>query len=117
MPARNNGNSNGGGWQRFSPMPPRPSSESTRPAARPESMIGQGGPAGRPSLGRPSPDRPPMDSSVDRSRYGNSRSSAPESRSYSSQGQAYSRSSRPSLNIRHPFLTPRPDGVRDYASD
>ncbi len=118
--------SNGGGWQRFSPMPARPSSqstsESTRPAARPESMIRQGGSAGRPSLGRPSVDRPSpsmdrpslgrpslgrpslgrpsmdrpsIDRPGDRSSYGNSRSySAPESRGYSSGSRGYSPESR-----------------------
>ena len=134
VPARNNGNSNGGGWQRFSPMPARPSSESTRPAARPESMIGQGGSAGRPSLGRPSVDRPSpsMDRpslgrpSMDRSggsQYGNSRSySAPESRGYgsgsrgyNSQGQGYSGSSRPPLNMRQPIVTPRSYGGGGYS--
>jgi FecR protein len=125
-PARNNGNSNGGGWQRFSPMPARPSSESTRQSARPGS-IGQGGSAGRPSLGRPSPDRPSMDRpsmdrSGDRSPYGNSRSSAPESRGYSSgsrgynsQGQGYSGSSRPPLNMRQPIVTPRSYGGGGYS--
>jgi hypothetical protein len=119
-PGRNTSNSNAGGWQRFSPMPARPSYESTRQSARPESMIGQGGSSGRPSAGRPSMDRPSMDRpslgrpsmdrpsmdrpstdrpSIDRSgdRSGNrsssghSRSSAPESRGYSS---GYSSGSR-----------------------
>ena len=136
--------SNGGGWQRFSPMPARPSSqstsESTRPAARPESMIRQGGSAGRPSLGRPSVDRPSpsmdrpslgrpsmdrpsIDRSGDRSSYGNSRSySAPESRGYSSgsrgynsQGQGYRGSSRPPLNMRQPIVTPRSYGGGGYS--
>jgi hypothetical protein len=135
--------SNGGGWQRFSPMPRSSSQstpESTRPAARPESMIGQGGSAaGRPSLGRPSVDRPSpsMDRpslgrpSMDRpsrdrpggSQYGNPRSySAPESRGYSSgsrgynsQGQGYSGSSRPPLNMRQPIVTPRSYGGGGYS--
>ncbi len=132
-PARGSG-SNGGGWQRFSPMPARPSSQSTRPAARPESMIGQGGSAGRTSPGRPSVDRP--SSSMDRpslgrpsmdrpggSQYGNPRSySAPESRGYSSgsrgynsQGQGYSGYSRPPLNMRQPIVTPRSYGGGGYS--
>src|ERR1700674_1639762 len=139
-PARNNGNSNGGGWQRFSPMPARPSSESTRQSARPESMIRQGGSAGRPSLGRPSVDRPSpsmdrpslgrpspvrpsMDrSGEDRSSYGYSRGSAPESRGYSSgsrgynsQGQGSSGYSRPPLNMRQPIVTPRSYGGGGYS--
>jgi len=132
-PARNNGSSNGGGWQRFSPMPARPSSqsssESTRQAARPESMVGQGGSAGRPSLGRPSMDRPSIDrpslgrpSPAGGSQYGNPRSySAPESRGYSSgsrgynsQGQGYSGYSRPPLNMRQPIVTPRSYGGGGY---
>jgi hypothetical protein len=131
VPARNNGNSNGGGWQRFSPMPARPSSpstsESTRQAARPESMIGQGGSTGRPSAGRPSPVRPSMDRSAeDRSPSGYSRGSAPESRGYSSgygsgsrgdnsQGQGYSGYSRPPLNMRQPIVTPRSSGGGGYS--
>ena len=125
QPARNNGNSNGGGWQRFSPMPARPSSPSTsgstRQAARPESMIGQGGSAGRPSPVRPSMDR----SAADRSPSGYSRGSAPESRGYSSgygsgirgynsQGQGYSGYSRPPLNMRQPIVTPRSYGGGGY---
>src|SRR6202521_4260736 len=125
--------SNGGGWQRFSPMPARPSSqstsESTRQAARPESMIGQGGSAGRPSLGRPSMDRPSMDrpslgrpSPAGGSQYGNPRSySAPESHGYSSrsrgygpQGPGYSGYSRPPLNMRQPIVTPRSYGGGGY---
>src|SRR6202790_697495 len=130
-PARNNGNSNGGGWQRFSPMAARPSSpspsESTRQAARPESMIGQGGSIGRPSAGRPSPVRPSMDRAAeDRSPSGYSRGSAPESRGYSSgygsgsrgynsQGQGYSGYSRPPLNMRQPIVTPRSSGGGGYS--
>jgi hypothetical protein len=130
-PARNNGNSNGGGWQRFSPMPARPSSpstsQSTRQAARPESMIGQGGSTGRPSAGRPSPVRPSMDRAAeDRSPSGYSRGSAPESRGYSSgygsgsrgynsQGQGYSGYSRPPLNMRQPIVTPRSYGGGGYS--
>src|ERR1700674_1485324 len=125
--------SNGSGWQRFSPMPARPSSqstsESTRQAARPESMIGQGGSAGRPSLGRPSMDRPSMDrpslgrpSPAGGSQYGNPRSySAPEShgyssgsRGYGSQGPGYSGYSRPPLNMRQPIVTPRSYGGGGY---
>jgi hypothetical protein len=129
-PVRNNGN-NGGGWQRFSPMPARPSSpstsESTRPAGRPESMIGQGGSAGRPSPVRPSPVRPSMDRSAeDRSPNGYSRGSAPQSRGYvsgygsgsrgyNSQGQGYSGYSRPPLNMRQPIVTPRSYGGGGYS--
>jgi FecR protein len=156
-PARNSGNSNGGGWQRFSPMP-RSSSQSTpgstRPAARPESMIRQGESGARPSLGRPSmdrpsvgrpsmdrpsqsmdrpslgrpsPARPSMDrSGEDRSPYGYSRGSAPESRGYSSgygsgsrgyssPSQGYGGYSRPPLNMRQPIVTPRSYGGGGYS--
>src|SRR5258708_31094849 len=69
-----------------------------------------------------------MGRSVDRSLYDNSRSPAPESRSYSSgsrssgsrgyssQGQGYSGSSRPPLNMRQPIVTPRSNGGNGYGS-
>src|SRR5208337_3410052 len=58
--ARDRGNSNGGGWQRFSPMAPRSSSESARPGA--------------------SGTRPYMGGREDRGSYGSPRSSGPASR-------------------------------------
>jgi hypothetical protein len=135
-PARNSGNSNGGGWQRFSPMP-RSSSPTTREPMRPEvtrpESIRPSQPAGRPSpsmgrtMDRPSMDRPPMsrpsiDRSGDRSPYGYSRSPAPESRGYSSgsrgyssPSQGYSGYSRPPLNMRQPIVTPRSYGGGGYS--
>jgi len=135
-PARNNGNSSGGGWQRFSPMPPRSSSQPTHESMRPEvnrpESIRPSQPAGRPSpsmgrtMDRPSMDRPSMDRqsidrSGDRSPYGYSRSPAPESRGYSSgsrgyssPSQGYSGSSRPPLNMRQPIVTPRSYGGGGY---
>ena len=95
-PARESGNSNGG-WQKFSPMPSRPSSGSARPSesGRP------GGYSGRPSMG----------SQENRGSYGSPRSSGPVSRSYGSQGRSYGGGySRPPLNMRQPIVTPRSYG-------
>ena len=139
-PARGSVN-NGGGWQRFSPMPARPSSPTTREPMRPEVTRPESSrpsqPAGRPSpsmgrtMDRPSMDRPsmsrsPTDRSGDRSPYGYSRSPAPESRGYSSgygsgsrgyssPSQGYSGSSRPPLNMRQPIVTPRSYGGGGYS--
>jgi hypothetical protein len=108
-PARDHGNSNGGGWQRFSSMPPRSSSESTRPqSARPESTrLGES--AGRPSLGRPSPGR-----TEDRGSYGSSRNSASEGRGYSSAGRGSGGYSRPPLNMRQPIVRQPTVAPRSY---
>ena len=93
MPAREAGNGNGGGWQRFSPMPQRSSPESAR-----------GGSAARPSMGgaenRGSYASP-------RGSYGSPRSAGPASRGYSPEARGYSGSSRPQLNMRQPIVTPR----------
>ncbi len=93
MSARGSNNANGGGWQRFSTMPPRSSSESTR-----------GEPASRPSMG----------GAVNRGSYASPRSSGPASRSYSPEGRGYSGYSRPSLNMRQPIVTPRSYGRPSY---
>ena len=83
--ARGNGNSNGGGWQKFSPMSPRASSGPARPEA-----MGRG---------------------EDRSSYSSgSRNAGPVSRGYSSESRGYSGSSRPPLNMRQPIVTQRPYG-------
>jgi hypothetical protein len=87
--ARESGGSNGG-WQKFSPMPPRSSSESGR--------------AGE-SAGR----------TEDRGSYGSSRGSASEGRGYGpggygSAGRGYGGSSRPPLNMRQPIVIPRSNG-------
>src|SRR5271157_5302684 len=86
--ARESGSSNGG-WQKFSPMAPRSSSESARP----------GGSGGRPSMGR----------TEDRGSYGSSRNSG-------SAGRGYSGYSRPPLNMRQPIVTPRSYGGGRYGS-
>jgi len=78
-----------GGWQRFTPMPPRSSSESTR-----------GESAGRPSTG----------GAENRGSYGSPRSSGPEGRAYGSEGRGYGGYSRPPLNMRQPIVTPRSYG-------
>ena len=94
-PSRESGINNGGSWQRFEPMPRRPS---TKPA-RPESTR-QGQSYGRPLTTRPE----------NRGSYGASGSSVPASRGYSSEGRGYSGSSRPPLNMRQPIVTPRSNG-------
>ncbi len=76
--AREGGNS--GGWQKFSPMPQRSSSEAARPS---------------------------MGGSENRGSYGAPRSSGPEGRGYSSGGYG---GSRPPLNMRQPIVTPRSYG-------
>lgn len=98
-----NGNSNGGGWQRFSQMPPR----SAEPA-RPESSR-QGESYNRPSTGR----------TVDRGSYGSygsPRNSGSEGRGYSSESRGYSGPSHPPLNMRQPIVTPRSYGGGSYGS-
>jgi len=107
-------NTNGGGWQKFSPMPPRSSAEPSR----------GGESAGRSSMGQSSPSRSSMgQSSMGRSEergsygssYGSGRGSAPESRGYSSPGRGYGGGySRPPLNMRQPIVTPRSYGGGAY---
>ena len=133
------GSSNGGGWQKFSPMPPRSSTESNRgePAGRPSI----GGAENRGSHGSPrssgpasrsySPEgrgysgssestrgepagRRSMGGTETRGAYGPPRSSGPASRSYSPEARGYSGSSRPPLNMRQPIVTPRSDGRGAY---
>ena len=91
--ARESGNSNGG-WQKFSPMPSRSSSESIRESSRP------GESSGRTSAGR----------TEDRGAYGSSRNSG-------SAGRGYSGSSRPPLNMRQPIVTPRSYGGGAYGGN
>jgi hypothetical protein len=78
MPARDSRNGNGGGWQRFSPMPPRSSSGSRSSE-----------PAGRPSMG----GADSYGSGSPRGSYASPRSSGPASRSYGPEGRGYSGSS------------------------
>ena len=90
--ARGNGSSNGGGWQKFSPMSPRASSGPARPEA-----MGRG---------------------EDRSSYGSaSRNSGPQSRGYSPESRGYSGYSRPPLNMRQPIATPRSYGGGPYGGN
>jgi hypothetical protein len=98
-PTSSRGNTNGGGWQKFSPMPPRSSSESSREPGR------SGEPSGRSSMGR----------TEDRGSHGASRSPGSEGRGYSSEGRGYSGSSRPPLNMRQPIVTPRSYGGGPYS--
>ena len=83
-----------GGWQRFTPMPSRASSESARST-----------PTGRPSMGG---------GAENRGSYGSPRSSGPTSRSYGSEGRGYGGYSRPPLNMRQPIVTPRSYGRAPY---
>jgi hypothetical protein len=104
---REGGGSNGG-WQKFSPMSPRPSSPSSEPANRgsfggSENRGYNGGGQSRGSYPSPS-----------------------ESRGYSrypgSQDRGYGGGSRPALNMRQPIVTPRsygggyPGGARSAPS-
>lgn len=104
MPAREGGN--GGGWQKFSPMPSRPPS-----ASRPSESVG------RPSMGgaenRGSYESPRRSYESPRGSYGSPRSVGPAGRGYSPEARGYSGSSRPQLNMRQPIVTPRSYG-RSY---
>jgi len=102
MASRGSGSSNGGGWQKFSPMAPRSSSEAGRTGASGsrESMGSQG----RESMGRES------GSAENRGSSGSSRGYGSEGRSYGSAGRGYGGSSRPPLNMRQPIVTPRSYG-------
>jgi hypothetical protein len=82
-PARESGNANNGGWQKFSPMAPRSSAEQS---------------AGRSATGG-EPNRGP---------YGSPRGSSGYP---GSEGRGYS-GSRPPLNMRQPIVTPRSYGGR-----
>ncbi|MFZ0687304.1 MAG: DUF6600 domain-containing protein [Terriglobales bacterium] len=97
--SRASGSSNGG-WQKFSPMSPRSSSESSRA----ESSRG-GEPGGRTSsMG-----------GENRGSYGSSRGSGAEGRGYSSEGRNFGGgSSRPQLNMRQPIVMPRSYGGGSY---
>jgi hypothetical protein len=134
MSARATSNSNGAGWQKFSPIPQRSSTGSTRgePAGRPS----MGGAENRGSFGSPrssgpasrsySPEirgyrgssstrseplgRPSMGGAENRGSYGSPRSAGPAGRSYSPEARGYSGSSRPQLNMRQPIVTPRSYG-------
>ena len=88
------GGREGGGWQKFTPMAPRASSDSRGESGR------QGESAGRGSAG----------STENRGSYSSPRGSANEGRGYGSEG----RSSRPPLNMRQPLVTPRSYGGSPY---
>ena len=141
MSARASSNGNGGGWQKFSPMPPRSSSgsRSSEPAGRPS----MGGAENRGSYGSPrssgpasrsySPEgrgysgssstrsepagRPSMGGAENRGSYGSPRSAGPAGRSYSPESRGYSGSSRPPLNMRQPIVAPRSYGRPSYGGN
>ena len=96
--ARESGSSNGG-WQKFTPMPARPSSESgrTSESARSGESASRGSTS---SMGRSTEQRGP---------YGSS-----SSRSMGSDGRSYGGSSRPPLNMRQPIVMPRSYGGGAY---
>jgi FecR protein len=135
---RGSGN-NGGGWNKFSPMSPRPSSPSGSPSGRGGEATGRpstGGAQNRGSYGSPrasasdgrsysSPQGGYGSRSYGSEQRGYSASSgsygAPSrgynapSRSYSSEGRgSYGGSSRPPLNMRQPIVTPRSSGGGSY---
>jgi hypothetical protein len=104
--------SNGGGWQKFSTMPPRSNSPSSSSTSR----------------GSASGSRPSMAGPENRGSYGQSRNASPEGRSYGSpsrsygsegrpysapsrsngpEGRSYGSTSRPTLNMRQPIVAPR----------
>jgi len=84
---REGGGANNGGWQRFTPMPPRSSTE---------------GSAGRSSNG----------GAENRGAYGSSsRNPSSDAHGYSGGGN-----SRPPLNMKQPIVTPRSSGGRPYGS-
>ena len=111
-----------GGWQRFSPMPARSSSESARTAE--SARAGESSSRGSYSHGSPSQGEERASngssygrgssygSSSDSARSGYSHSAAPQSRGYSS--GAYGGSSRPPLNMRQPIVQPRSYGGGAY---
>jgi hypothetical protein len=104
-------NGNSGGWQRFSPMSPRSSSEPVRSAE----SAGRGS-MGRPSTGSSSMGRPSTVGPDERGSYGAPRSSAPTGRSYGATGNSSGRYGgyRPPLNMRQPIATPRYNGGGSY---
>jgi hypothetical protein len=96
-PSGREGGSNGGGWQKFSPMPTRSSPEPSRS-----------------ETGRYEPGR--SGESTSRGSYGSSRGYGPsyEGRGYSSDGRGYSGSARPQLSMRQPIVRPRSYGGGSY---
>jgi hypothetical protein len=92
------GGSSSGGWQKFSPMTPRSSSEPGRGESGRASES-----AGRASSSMGSAER---GGAENRGSYGSSRSSASEGRGYGG--------SRPPLNMRQPIATPRSYGGGTY---
>ncbi len=96
-----------GGWQHFTPMAPRSSSESAR--------SGESGSRGS-SEDRGGYNSERSMSSQNRG-YGSesqSRGYGSENRGYGSQGRSYGGSSRPPLNMRQPIVTPRSYGGGAY---
>jgi Family of unknown function (DUF6600)/FecR protein len=88
--------SNGGGWQKFSPMHARPSYESGRGNA----------PVGR-AMGR----------TEDRGSYGSARNAGPQGRGYNPEARSYRGYSRPPLNMRQPIVMPRSYGRGSYGGN
>jgi hypothetical protein len=95
-----------GGWQKFTPMPARSSSEAGRAEAGRSGSSGYEAGRGGESMARGGGPE-------ERGSYG-SRSSTPEGRGYSSGSRGYSGSARPPLNMRQPIVTPRSYGGSPY---
>ncbi|MGC1788477.1 MAG: FecR family protein [Terriglobales bacterium] len=99
----------GGGWQKFSPMPSRSPAESSRYGSASGTSYGATRSAEsnrtQAQAGRPGES---MGRGEERGSYGSSRSMGPTGRSYGPGG--YGGSSRPPLNMRQPIVTPRSYG-------
>ena len=90
-----------GGWQKFSPMTPRSSSEASRGS---EANRGEAGRSGESRSGES------MGGGENRGSYGSGRSSS----GYGSPSRSYGGSSRPPLNMRQPIVTQRSYGGGAY---
>jgi hypothetical protein len=99
--------SGNGGWQKFSPMPSRPASESGRgnEAGRAEGFGRTGGSASQENRGSYGPSR---GSASDGRGYGRGSYGGP--RAPVNQGRSYGGPSRPPLNMRQPIVVPRSYG-------
>jgi hypothetical protein len=112
--------SSNGGWQKFSPMTPRSSSPSSSPAMRGSASGSRpsmgGGPENRGSYS-PSRSASPEGRSYgapSRSYGSEGRTYSAPGRSYGSEGRSYGSTSRPTLNMRQPIVSPRSYGGGSY---
>jgi FecR protein len=112
------GGSSGGGWQHFTPMSPRSSSESGRSGESASRGDDRGYNSERSmssqSRGYGSEGQSRGYGSEGRSYGSEGRSYGSEGRSYGSEGRSYGGSSRPPLNMRQPIVMPRSYGGGAY---